>query len=412
MPLPLVARCLPAFAVLLAAGMATAQAASPRLVAGVDPHTKGEPAAIAKLGYVGFGPFAFGTDHDTNDVEELLGTEPLAWIETAHFRIGCALSPVELRSDEPWGEEWIRGVRLELKRLHNKLPRIDPATPRLDPWLRAHLIAQRLEDLYTEVAANLGVDDRSFPVVTPDDPSNPETYRGSGPFLGMRAKYRVLLLRHESSHARYTRAFQHHEMKDPVRDHDFAFGSYYWGGSEDAADGLFRSDLALHAHVVFNVAYLLYSGYRDHAHDLPVWLATGLGHWHSRRVSQRFPTYERRHDGDREPRSEFWRWQDRIRSLAKEGCFEPLPTLCLRDEAGAFGLEQQIQAWGLVDWLMREQKSATMRFVHLLKEPFHARTRPPTPEDLRDRQWQAMREAFGVDAAELQRQWVRALLAR
>lgn len=402
-------RTVPVLAAVLATGMAIAQGPPPRAVAGTDPHTKGEPAAMAKLGYVSFGPFAFGTDHDTNDVEDLLGSEPLAWIETAHFRIGCALSPVELHDESPSGEEWVRGVRSELKRLHRKLPQIDAGTRQLDAWLRAHLIAQRLEDLYAEVSGNLGVEDRSFPVVAADDPSDPENYRGSGPFLGMRAKFRVLLLRHESSHARYTRAFQGHEMPDPVRDHDAAFGSLYWGGSEDTADGLFRVDLALHTHLVFNVAHLLYSGYRDHGHDLPAWLSTGLGHWHARRISPRFPTYERRQDGDREPRSEYWRWSERLPSLAKAGCFEPLPVFCVRENAGEFRLEQQIQSWGLVDWLLRDRKAATMRFVHLLKEPFHSRTRPPTTEELRDRQWSAMRQAFGVDAAELQRQWLRAL---
>lgn len=213
---------------------------------------------MATVGYVSFGPFAFGAHHDTKDVEQLLGDEPLLWVEAAHFRIGCALGPLALRSIEPWAGEWIRKTRRELQRLDKRLPRVDSNTMVLDPWLRAHLLAQRLEDLYAEVMAKLGVCEGDFPVRTADDASVPATFRGSGPFLGMREKFRVLLLRRESSHARYTRAFQQREIADPVRDHDAAFGSLYWGGSEETDNGLFRDDFALHSHGAFNVAFNLY----------------------------------------------------------------------------------------------------------------------------------------------------------
>ena len=55
-----------------------------------DPYTRGDPAAMEKAGYVSFGPFEWRAGHTTDDVRRALGGSPL-FVETAHFRIGCAL---------------------------------------------------------------------------------------------------------------------------------------------------------------------------------------------------------------------------------------------------------------------------------------------------------------------------------
>lgn len=367
---------------------------------------------MAKAGYVSFGPFPFGQHHDTQEITELLADETLLWIETAHFRIGCALGPLRLRSDTAWGMEWIARVRSELKRLHQKLPRVDIQTRELDRWYRAHLVAQRLEELWAEVCGNLGVSDSDFPAAPGDDPRVPESYRGAGPFLGMPEKFRVLLLVHGASHARYTRSFQASEISDPIRDCDDDFGSLYYGASEEAGGGLLQDDLALQTHLAFNVAHNLYSGYRGHGHELPAWLVTGLGHWHARNVSARFPVYDRANDADQKVRPDFWEWEQRIQGLAKNAAFEPLSTFVERGNAGAFQLEQHMQCWALVDWLMRTRKTETMRFLHALKEPFHARTRLPEAIELRDRQHALVRSLFGCDWDELGGLWRAAMSVR
>lgn len=400
-------RCLLALALPLAA----ARAQSVRVEVGPDPYTGGEADALAAAGYVSLGPFEFGTNHNTATVAELLGTEPLAWIETAHFRIGCALSPLEVKGKEEWSRDWIDKTRRELTELKKLLPRVNPRAKVLDPWLRAHLTAWRLEQLYAEVLANLGLREEWFPK-EPGDPRDPEHFRGLGPYLGMQQKYEVLLLRRSASHARYTRAFQGQEIGEPIRYHDGAFGCMYWGASEETADGLFAIDMALHAHLVFNVAHNLYTGYRAFGHDLPAWLSIGLGHWHARRVSPRFPTYDRRDDSDRDPRSAFWEWDQRVWGMTKHGVFEPLATFLERDKPGEFGLEQHIESWALVDFLLTTKKAATFRFLHQLKAPFHGRTRFPTPQELQTRQRDALRDAFDCDAAGLEQQWRDHVLAQ
>src|SRR5262245_36088325 len=57
----------------------------------VDPYTRGNEAALAKLGYVQFGPFVFFDEVRTESVEEALGGVHVLWVETAHFKIGVCL---------------------------------------------------------------------------------------------------------------------------------------------------------------------------------------------------------------------------------------------------------------------------------------------------------------------------------
>jgi hypothetical protein len=111
---------------------APARAGSPQ---GPDPYTAGDEAALGKAGYVSFGPFEFGTNHTTTDVEALLPNEPLVWIETAHFRIGSALPALSITSSKD--REWVTKVREELMQVALRLPSVNPNTSRLDPWLRA-----------------------------------------------------------------------------------------------------------------------------------------------------------------------------------------------------------------------------------------------------------------------------------
>jgi hypothetical protein len=366
---------------------AAATAQGVRVHAGPDPYTDGEPAALAKAGYVRFGPFPFGANYTTDDIEELLGTEPLIWIETAHFRLGCSLPAVELNKGEEWSKEWIAGVHRDLAELRKVLPKVRARPKELDPWLRAHLFAHRLERLYAEIQHDLG-----FVEPAADEIEGGPAGTGHGRYLGMDEKFSVLLLQQSASHARYTRKFQGSEIGDPIRHHDAHFDSIYWGASEDTADGLLRSDLAMHAHLVFNVAHNLYSGYRGCRRALPPWLVTGLGHWHARRVTPRFPAYDRRDDDDDDPRNPFWRWDQRVVGLTKNGAFETVAALADRPHAGDYRVEQHIQCWALVDFLLATRADETYRFVQLAKQSGLGRQ-------------EAFEQAFGCGLEQIDAAW-------
>ena len=378
----------------------------PRRAATVDPYTDAVPAAMAKAGYVSFGPFAFGFRHDTEAIEQLLPDEPLLWIETAHFRIGCALSSLPLRGDP----EWVDRTKGELKRLKVRLPKIKAVVRELDPWLRTHLIAQRCEDLYLEICSNLSVDDGDFPAVdSPQAPGSdpdgdPRAFRGLGPCLGMPEKFSVLIVQSSASLARYTRAFQGHETQEMGRLLDLGFGNMIFAAAEASQD-LYGNDFALHTHLVYNLAFSLYNSYRYHGHELPPWLVGGLSHWHARRVCQRFPTFERRGGADEIESLDAWRWGERAQGLLGNRAFEPLEALMARSDVSGFGKEQHIQAWAFTDFLMSTRQAATMRFLHDLKDPFHAMRRPPSHPELLDRMKKGLVRTFGLDAAGLEAAW-------
>ena len=134
----------------------------------LDPYTKNKPEALKRAGYVSFGPFPCGGKGagvaQTTDIEKTIPYSQIRWIETAHFRIGVELPEWTVPMD-PQTRAKIRG---ELERLATRLDGVDPKTRKLDPWLRAHLYAQRCEDLYAEFRTMAGVKDEDFP----QDPKN------------------------------------------------------------------------------------------------------------------------------------------------------------------------------------------------------------------------------------------------
>ena len=370
-----------------------------------DPWTAGNQVRMQRLGYdsVG-GPFAFGSGHDTTAVAELLADEPLLWVETAHFRIGCSLSPLRIRGD--FGSEWIESVRTELKQLAGTITELRTDTRELDPWLRVHLIAFRLERLYAEVAANLRDADRDPKATALAGAS------GNGPFLGMEQKFTVLLVRKASSLARYTRAFCGTESTEPLRWHDRGFGSVLWGAAEETSERLFANDLALHAHLVFNVAHNLYSSYRGHERPLPPWVVVGLGHWHSRKISTRYPAFDRKRDRDRTTDGNFWLWEKRIDSMLRNGTFQPLSTFCAQTDARAFGIEQDVQSWALVSFLMAAWPDPFLRFVRLCKEPTAPPRRGQVAVETRPPQLLAIEQALHLSLPELEAKWREFVLRR
>lgn len=390
-----------ALAGLLATAAPAAAQSSGRRVAGPDPYGKGDAAVHEAAGYVSLGPFPFGLQHGSADVDALLGDEPLVWIETAHFRIGCSLSPLELRGER----EWVDRTRKELATLKKRLPAVRADTRELDPWLRAHLIALRCEALYADVCQQLGVDAVTFPEAPGDDPKQAATFRGFGPHLGMREKFGVLLVRKASSLARYSRRYMGgRESSEPQRHYEET-AAMTFAVAEDSSDGRLRDDLMLHTQLAYNLAWQMYNGYRGYLHDLPPWLSLGLAHWHARRISPRFSAYECKIGGAVEAR-DFWKWDERAAGLARTGALESLATLTARRDEQAFGMDQHIACWAFVDWLLRTRKPAWRTLVHEWKAPFHDGRRVPQANDLRERGAAAWRTAFGAEVAAVEAAWL------
>ncbi|GAB4140297.1 MAG: hypothetical protein Fur0037_06770 [Planctomycetota bacterium] len=388
------------------AGPAGPADAGPQRPPAQDPYTGGAEEALAKAGYVSFGPFPFGTNHDSADVDALLPAESLIWIETAHFRIGASLSPCRVAGNR----EWIATLREELKRLGRRLSRVSADAKILDPWLRAHLVAQRAEEVYADVCSVLGVTDADFPASPGDDPRNARKFMGLGPFLGMPRKYSILLVRESASLLRYTAAYHGWGTAEPARHHDHAFGTAFFGAAEQSDLGLMRDDLALRVHLTFHLSWLLYTSYRSYGHNLPAWITDGLAHWHARRISTDVPIYGLE-DGEA-GRKRYAQWERLASALLRGRAFEPLPRLFARMDGNAFDRDEHLQSWALVDWLLGCQRTRFAVFLNALKDPFHDRLRFPTPEELEERQRRALVDAFGLDAERLEEAWRRQPVAR
>jgi hypothetical protein len=386
----------------------SAQQRSSETTREVDPYTTGDAAVMAKAGYVSFGPFEFGTNHTSDDVAALLPTEPLLWIETAHFRIGCALPALPITGSKD--REWVTKVRQELQQLSLRIPNLRPDTARLDPWLRVHLIAHRVETLYTTVQASLDCSDTDFPKSPGDDARQPDTFRGIGPFLGMPQKFTILLLQRSASLQRYTSAYHGWGTDKPSLHNDHRFGSLFFGACEESQGGVLGGDLAMGTFLAYYTTHNLYQGYRAYGHNLPAWLITGLAHQKARQVSVRFPIYDLR-DGNNQDGRHYPQWDKRWPTMLRTKKFEPLNTFVERLDVDQFAMDEHLQSWALVDWLMTQHPRETMRFLHRMKDPFHERLRFPTNEELLRRQRLAMQEAFGTDAMGLEGQWRRMPLA-
>ena len=130
-----------------------------------------------------------------------------------------------------------------------------------------------------------------------------------------------------------------------------------------------------------------------------------MAHWHARRVCPRFPAYERAlGDSDHEER-DFWRWDERAPGLLRNRAFEPIETLMARADVHAFDLEQHIESWAFVDFLMTTQKSAAMQFLHDLKTPFHQLRQEPSQAELLERARTCLAASFRLDPAGLEAAW-------
>src|SRR5215831_20852588 len=109
---------------LAAAGLAPPIAAQ---APAADPYTDGDPALMAAAGVVRYAPLAWSGPVTTKTVDGVLGAGRVLWLETSHFRIGCALEAMAL----PEAAEKRHHLQDALRRLKTVLPRVDEHSKRV-----------------------------------------------------------------------------------------------------------------------------------------------------------------------------------------------------------------------------------------------------------------------------------------
>lgn len=288
------------------------------------------------------------------------------------------------------------------------LPKVDPKTREIDPWLRLHLIAQRLEAQYRSVSTLLGVIDADFPTA-PGRLQNGR-YMGEGRYLGMPGKYTVLLLEKESDMGRYTVRFAGQQRSGSSR-HLFyqvpEAASLFIGIATEAYDGWFADDTRLHCHLAFNLAHNLLHGYKYYRFPLPCWIAEGFAHWSARQVDERNNNWSGMVEQSPGLRSE-WDWVPKIYARVKQDYYPPAAELVAKMDYDMLRFADHMMIWSRVDYLLGEEDRARFaRFLDLLSAPIPdvAPGVLPSTEQILAQQERAFQSAYEMDWAEFDRRW-------
>ncbi|MCC6672481.1 MAG: hypothetical protein IT458_15560 [Planctomycetes bacterium] len=341
--------------VLAAAGPLAAQGQLPRWRQ--DPYTRNDPKLMADLGYVSYGPFRFG-NATTEEIDRHVSYDRILWVETAHFRFGSALQAW----DVPLEPDTKSKLREELLRLKKKLPQINEKPRQLDPWLRLHLFAMRLEEHYAQLQEWLGVTDADFPGGVDKVVRGQGRYMGQGPYLGQPDKYLVLLFEKEGSYQDYVKRFVGRVTKFGQRWNFKEQGSLFYGVAADMEGGRLRHDTAVHANTIFNVTHNLIDGYRFYAYDLPVWIKVGLAHYFERKISPKWNSFDMNEASLADMRP-LWRWEQEARKLVSGDKGTPLSEAYTWRDYSQIEFNDHILIWSRWDYLMGQGKEKFAAFM-------------------------------------------------
>lgn len=359
-----------------------------------DPYTKSAREKIEPAGYVSLGPFRFGDDHTTAQIEAALEGVPLIWVETAHFKLGSGLPEYRLGDDKAERER----VRAELELLAARLPDVKAKTKELDPWLRLHLLALRLETLYADFQRQLGLRESEFPALG-EDPG--DGARGRGPWLGMGGKFTVLVFERRADLARYGAAFFGARAEAPLRRHLPQTDSWLYATAveflpADAPDAALACDLA--AHVAQNLAL----GLRGPRGDVPFAVLEGLGHWFARRIDARFPVFSGSDPARLKGSTD---WPGEVRSRVEHQVFRATAELFAMEDPEAFEWADHLVLWSRFDFLLTREDGAAGNFLRALKAPLDPAAAALDPETRAARARGALEAAVGSDLAAFDRAW-------
>jgi hypothetical protein len=357
---------------------------------GEDPFTRNDPEKLKRLGYVRLGQFLWLGDVTTTQVQEVLGDDIAIFIETEHFKLASTLRGF------PWpgDKEWRASLGAELDALAAVCPELKTRPKTISPWLRAHLYARRLERLYADFCARLGIDPGAFP--REKGGARTEAYMGEGPYLGQPGKFLVVLAHKALSAGTYTRALQGAAASDTTRHNHVAEGSLAVVTSSEFAERQLLDDRKLHCHVVFQVVHNLFDGYKFYWQAQPAWLSEGLPLWFSRQVDAEFLNFSGTDDaGSTVLRAH--EWPRRVRMRVDNDVWPKAEDLCTLMDARALDFVGHMMVWSRVDFLFSAAPDRIGRFVARMKAPMTAEARLPTPAEVLARQQEALRETLGYD---------------
>jgi hypothetical protein len=364
------------------------------------PHCHGEPDVMRRAGIVSHGGFEYGMQ-DTRTIDGRMATCTILWIESAHHEIGFALGPVKISAEE--GKQ----VRAELEELARVLPGVDPKARQLEPWLRLHLTAQRAERAYQRFLEVVRAKEGDFPDgATPWVLGTP--YRGEGPHLGQRGKYEVLVVPTQATHVQYLRdqfgLSITRTQRWNVVERDTLLFSAHTGQDE------LRADVALHAHLVFNLAHNYVDGFEHYSYDTPIWIHEGLAHALEREISPKFNSF----DSSEGAIAEMTRKSDldaAVKHMIQAGEAPRLAVLANLKSYGEITLPMHFATWSMTRDLLETLPEGYARLnaeLHGVKDA----AGQPDSSGMLDRLRRVFQECIGMSYSEFDAAWQAWALAR
>ncbi len=377
----------------LAAGQAPAKkGAKPNDPAG-DPYTQNDPALLKAAGIVSLGGFDFGKSGQTTaTIDEFMATSEIRWIETEHFKLGFGLGSYKVKLEEK------KKIIAELTRLKLVLPKVAPDTGILDPWLRTHMFAQRIEDIYQRFIVIIAGGSAAFA-----DGSGTWTgqYAGEGPYLGMKQKYEILILQTEAAHVSFLLEHAGLRIKNTQRWHFIDRGAITV--MMHAQQGKLRDDSALHGHVAFNLAHDLYDGLNHYSYDTPVWLHEGLAHFMEREIDPKYNSFDSGEGATADMTSKA-AWKPEVLKLITAGEAPRMAELMALKSYAELKLPHHYTTWSMIDYLETEKPKEFADFLWAVKKHYDERGMP-TGDKLPDWVRTQFKEKLGMGYAEFDEAW-------
>jgi hypothetical protein len=374
----------------------------------IDPYTRNEPRALELLGYVSYGPFEFGergAEPTTSEfIDRHMHYERILWVETAHFRIGSSLGAWTV----PFDPEIKAKIRDELTRLkeRGKLSRVNPKTRTLDPWLRLHLLAQRLEEHYALMQDWLGVTDASFPQDEEARRAWRGDYIGEGPYMGQKGKFLFLVFQETAAYVDYLKSFTGRNSANGQQWNFKVVDSllYAVAADDSTEGGRLEDDTALHGHLVHAATHNIINGYLHYNYDLPVWIREGLAHWFERKISPRFNSFTRS-EGAANLNNRQWQWELETRKNLASGKFTPFSEAYTWRDFGQMEFDDHVMIWSRWDYLLSLGKEKFARFMKLAKGRID-NSDGTMQDDLLAGTREALQEAYGMSPLILEERWM------
>ena len=357
------------------------------------PYCGEDPQRMAAAGVASHGPFDFGTGTSA-DVERLLPTLEILWTETAHFKLGTVLRRYKL------GDKERKKVRAELERLQIDLPEVEPRTRYLDPWLRSHLYAQRVEDLWLRFLEVVGVDEKAFPAAGAQ-PLVSQKYMGQGPHLGQKSKFELLILPTKATSRLYLSEQYGLPIERTQRWNDVARDSLTVVMNLEEAQRKSK-DEALHGHVVFNLTQNLIDGYKHYNYDTPLWYHEGLAHALEREISPHFNSFDGS-EGALAKKTHKSDWLVETRKLLRAGEAPRLAELTRLREYAQFELEHHFATWSMVQFLLRRHPQEFACFLDRMHGVVDENG--SAIGDMQDHQRASFKDCLELDYAAFDRAW-------